>query len=252
MGSDVAAQGFFSLLRWRADVTRDEARNLAIILQSEDGGLLRMVHAPVSSVSPRLHEQGLIDELLAGLEDRLGSQTGEPFLWHLHKSLSGPIVLTEPQPVAIREEEETIRALYRAYVAPRRAPSRAPSQWVVLDRVVSTLRNQGHVVRRGEYVQDFIFHAVLGEGSESLPLEVLSYGASRKDWTPVERDAGHYLFALQELRSPGLAIVYPPPEAESAGPAHSSYERVCRWFESRDVPVRAPDELEGAQLELVR
>jgi hypothetical protein len=112
----------------------------------------------------------------------------------------------------------------------------------VLDKVVSGLRRNGFAVRRGAYVEDFIFDAVLGTGRGSSVMEVLSFAAPRKDWAPIERDAGHFLFAKQELSLPGAAVVAPP-RADAAASAMEHYTKVRRWLDTHDVRVATPDEL---------
>jgi hypothetical protein len=71
--------------------------------------------------------------------------------------------------------------------------------------------------------------------------EVLSFAAPRKDWTPVERDAAHFLYALGRVNEvEGTAVIQPPPPGRAGT---SSYERVLRWFGEEDVTTVAPDEL---------
>lgn len=62
------AQGYFSILRWRPDATRDEARNIAVLLVEARGHFSRLESAPLSRISPRLHEQGILDSALLGLQ----------------------------------------------------------------------------------------------------------------------------------------------------------------------------------------
>ena len=74
MVTDLIQQGYFSVLRWRPDTTRDEARNLAIILVDAEGKFGAVRSAPISTMSQRLREQGLLDAMLVGLEDRFHSE----------------------------------------------------------------------------------------------------------------------------------------------------------------------------------
>jgi hypothetical protein len=246
--ADRVGNAYFSLLRWRADATKDEARNVAVLLLDEQGDLGVIRHAPISSISQRLRDQGILDEILLGLEERLAS---EPTLKledvrELSSSLQRALVITEPKPVHVTNLDESLDALYRAYVAP--APtggSRAPTKGVVLDRVVDMLRKRGVRARRGGYVDDFIFDVVLENGEKPAVLEVLSFAAPRKDWTPVERDAGHFLYAVRTLELPGRGVVQPP--SEQVGKVES-YERILRWFDREDVPVVEPTELADTQL----
>ncbi len=145
--------------------------------------------------------------------------------------------------------EETLTALYRAYVSPRGGGSRLATKGVVLDRVLNALRRQGVPARRGAYIDDFIFDVVVGKerARQHTVLEVLSFAAARKDWTPVERDAGHFLYALQRLKIEGKAVVQPPSDGNGAA---TSYERVRGWLDDEHVRIVSPDELADRQLVL--
>ena len=68
-----------------------------------------------------------------------------------------------------------------------------------MDRAVQALRAQGARARRGAYIDDFIFDIVVEGEHERAVFEVLSFAVGRKDWTPVERDAGHFLYAMTKL-----------------------------------------------------
>jgi hypothetical protein len=242
------AQGYFSLLRWRSDATRDEARNVAVLLVDASGHFAGIRHAPLSTISPRVHDQGIMDEVLLGLEERFASEGGVTLeeLRELHALLQRALVVTEPRPVDVAEPEQALSDLYRAYVAPRVGGSRAPTKGAVLDRVMDTLRGRGVRARRAVYVDDFIFDVVVDNGGRPSVFEVLSFAVGRKDWTPVERDAGHFLYALRRVDVEGRAVVQPPSEGESV----DAYERVRRWFELDAVPTLALEELEDTQLEL--
>lgn len=253
MATELARQqhrGFYSLLRWRSDATRDEPRNVAVLLIDEatDFGELRA--APISALSPRLHEQGLLDAMLAGLNDRMRqAPPAREFLVRLHDALEENLVATEPRPVAVADPHAVLDDLYRAFLARRGGGGRPMTQGVVLDRVVNAYRKQGRDVHRGRYVGDFIFHAVLDPDSAPQPIEVLSFGAARKDWTPVERDAGHFLFAVEQLQLRGRAVIQPPSD-EGDELASATHMRVRRWLDSREVPIQHPDELLDVQLAL--
>jgi hypothetical protein len=235
-------RGFYSIVRWRTDVARDEARNIAVVLADADGAFSKLRSAPLSVVSPRLHEQGLLDAMLVGLERRL-DEDGEPFtadqLYKLHQDLHHSVYVTEPKPVAVGDPDAVLTALYRAFVATRGGGRRGQTKGMVLDKVVSALRTRGMTVRRGAYVEDFIFDVIIDEADRYTPVEVLSFAAPRKDWSLLEKDAGHFLFALDQLSVPGAAVVQPPPpDLETAV---EPYARVRRWFDAADVPVSDPD-----------
>lgn len=241
-------QGWYSLLRWRSDVARDEARNVALLLVDARGGFDAFKAAPLSTISPRLHEQGVLDAALVALEQQFGeSKFTLERLQAAHERLQNSLQLTEPQPVAVRDVEETANALYRAFIATRGGGGNTQSKSAVLDRVVAAYRKRGFDVKRGAYVGDFIFDAVLREGRTSSVVEVLSFAAPRKDWTPVERDAGHFLFALKELGTDGKAVIVPPARSSAPNSGQESYSRITRWLTKAKVPVLAPEDVTKPQ-----
>lgn len=238
-------RGFYSLLRWRTDAIRDEARNVAVIVVEERGAASGFKPAPVSAISSRLHEQGLLDAALQGLEHQVVHSRTFTLerLSALQTRLGSSLILTEPRPVALLEDiQAATDALYKALVAPRGGGTSRLTKSVVLDKVVSGLRRGGFAVQRGAYVDDFIFDAVLDTGKGRNVIEVLSFAAPRKDWAPIERDAGHFLFAKEELSLPGSAVVAPPRHHATAS-ATEHYTKVRRWLDKHDVRVATLDEL---------
>jgi hypothetical protein len=243
-------QGWFSVLRWRSDAARDEARNVALLLVDEKGGFNAFKAAPLSQISNRLHDQGLLDAALVSLERQFDADRAFTLerLTSMHERLHNSIYLTKPKPIAVKDPDEAAVALYRALIA-RRSGGSSNTKSALLDRVVSAYRRQGIDVSRGAYIDDFIFDAVLRRGENRFGLEVLSFASPRKDWTPIERDAGHFLFALRELDLPGTAIVQEPNQSVSQTAA-DSYQRVMRWFKRAEISVARPNEVLDPVLEL--
>lgn len=244
---DQLVRGYYSVLRWRLDATRDEARNVAVLLVDERGRFGGIRHVAVSSISPRLREQGIVDDVLLGLEEQVSAGMRLRDLKNLHETLQGSIVITEPEPVAVGELDDTLDALYRALVAPRPGGGRVPTKGILIDRVIGALRMHGVKAQRGVYIDDFIFDVVVQNGGTRSVLEVLSFAAPRKDWTPIERDAAHFLYALSHVDAEGRAVVQPPADL---APAASSFKRVLRWFDDEGVPTLSPEELTDSQLAL--
>lgn len=244
-------KGYFSVLRWREDATRDEARNVAVILVDESGSTGGIRAAPISSISPLLHDQGILDSLIQSLEDRL--ENGELALKHLtemHESFIHSICLSPPQPVALPDKDAVLFALYKGYVAPRSRGSRLPTKGAVLDRVVSTLRKTvPFVVRRGAYYDDFLFDVVI-EGDRPSFAEVLSFATGARRWAGTEHDAGHFLYALSRLQLSGayrgeaFAVIAPPSD-KSFDEAHQSHDRVMTWFKQAQVETVRPEDVSG-------
>lgn len=236
----MTTQGYFSILRWRMDPTRDEGKNVAVILVDPDGRIGGVRAAPISSISRQLHEQGLLDAVVANLEAqfegsaKLTLQKLEAMRNDLQRSLS----ITEPRPVAVPDIDITLDALYRAYAAPKAGGSTNATKGHVLDRVVTKLRSAGWSLKRGEYVGDFIFDVVASKPNK-LVGEVLSFASGAKNLVPVEQDAGHFLYGLSQVQLPGLAVIEPPREEA----AEDSYRRVARWFKREGVEILAVDDL---------
>jgi hypothetical protein len=246
---DAVAQGYFSLLRWRPSVTRDEARNVAVILVSEDASFGGIDSLPISSVSARLAEQGIVDSLVYELRGRFdrGDNLSLDELETLRTNLGRSLLVTEPEPVAVPNPSDTLLSLSRAYLSRRRRGPRELTKGVVLDRVVESLRKRGVSTKRGAYVDDFLFDVVVESKRATTVIEVLSFATARKDWAPIERDAGHFLYAVGRVGLPGRAVIEPPSDGDGA---QASFERVLRWLKRENVPSLRPDELDEVQLSL--
>lgn len=230
-------QGYYSVLRWRHDVARDECRNLAVILVDAEGRFGKIRSAPLSTVSPRLRDQGLLDAMLVGLESQFSGEVKPDLesLKRMRQSLQGSIYITEPEPVAVPDVDAAVNALYRACVAPRLGGARQVTKGVLLDRVMDTLRRQGLEALRGRYVSDFLFDVTIQRPAKRpLVLQVLSFATQRRDWTPVEHDAGHFLYALGKVDASGATVIQPPPDTGTHD-AFVSHGRVHRWFEREGV-----------------
>jgi hypothetical protein len=238
----VAHQGYFSLLRWRADPTRDEARNVALLIVVPEAQLGLVRAAPLNSVSPRLHDQGIVDELLAGLEHQF-AEAKDPnvdLLTDLHTKFQRSLLVTEPRPVAIDDFDADVTALYRAYLAQRSGGARAPTKGAIRDRVTGTLRDRGFSAVRGQYVEDVLFDIVIQNGDpRPTVVEVLSFAGERKDWTPVEHDAGHFLYGCQRVDVAARAVILPPADD---GRAIATYDRISQWFQDAAIPSTTLDE----------
>lgn len=253
MGNNIENEGYFSILKWRRDATRNEARNIAVILVEPDGRFGGIKSAPLSGISKSLHEQGILDSLIVGMEERFRMENKPNLeeLKRMHNSLQRSLCFTDPRPVIVHDVDAVLNALYKAYAAPTPARSSAMTRYRILDNVVTKLRRHGHKVRRGEYVKDFIFDAVI-EGEkrhQQVVAEVLSFGTAIKDWTPTEKAAGHFLYALEKLNVSGFGI-FQPPVTTSHKNASLSYKRILGWFAEEEIPTIRPDELDPDHLPL--
>ena len=225
MGTIKPEQGYFSVLRWRRDVTRDEARNVAVVLVDHDGVSGGIRSAAISSISPRLREQGLLDDMLLGIERQFQSDRKPDLrtLERMHESMQRSLYLTPPQPTAVFDIEQTLSALFRAYVAPVQHGVNRHAKGAILDRTIRVLRRQGLDVRRSHRLGEFFFDIVVdSERPKPYVFEVLTFASGKKEPVSAEHDAGHFLYALDRLDITGLALVQPPgPQASDRWLHHS-------------------------------
>lgn len=240
----MTSRGFFSLLRWRDSVARDEAKNVAVLLVEPEGRYGGIRVAPISQISPRLRDQGILDQILHGLEEQFSGENPPSLDWlqNLRESLQHSVYLTEPRSTAIGDVNETLETLFRSYVHRPSRGSSAPTKGKVLDRVVRAIRSQGFKAERGVYIDDFIFDAVVHVNGSKKPLEVLSFGRPKKNWVREEQDAGHFLYSLDRLSMRGNAVIHPP-TSQSGDDAYATYKRVTRWLEQESVRFVAPDKV---------
>lgn len=231
-------QGFFSLVRWRADAARDEERNIGILLVDPESGSGALRPLPPSSFSSKLREQGILDAAVTALRERVEGQSFDVgALEEMHASFQRSLLITAPKPVAVTDTKATLLALYRAFVKGPPAGPRGIGKAAVMDQVAEYLRGEGWRLKRSEYIRDFIFDLVV----EDAPLQdspkvmsVLSFGGNRKDWSPIEKDAGHFLCGVYQLDVPGKAAIVPP-SVDSSSDAKRAHDRVLHMLDRADV-----------------
>lgn len=245
MAEHLMKQGYFSILRWRSDPVRDEARNVAIILVGENGEFGGVEAAPISRVSSRLNEQGLLDSMIDGLSRQFQDEVKPDLaaLSSMHSSLTNSLIITEPQPVAVKDEQETLQSLYKALVAPKGGGGAKFTKGAVLDNVIRNLRRHGLETKRGNYIDDFIFDVTIEASSQKRSVMlVLSFAGKRQDWSPMEKEAGHFLYALENVDVAGTSVFQPPIQS-STDKAYTSFYRVTKWCESSGIKVVEPEAL---------
>lgn len=254
MGERPMRQGYFSILRFRRDATRDEARNLGVILVDDEGefGGIRAVSA--GSLGPALQRQGILDSLVHGLQDRFQDPDAKPdlrMLMELSNRFGESIVITQPQRVAVSENpDEALQALYRTYVQPAGGGSGGLSKSQLARKMVAALEIRGWTTERRYRLNGFVFDIVATSESEKrLALEVLSFATRNKDPLPTEHDAAHFLFAAQQTSVSSLAIVAPPNEVTTI-PMAESHDRVMKWIREAEVTAIRPEDLPSIDLVL--
>jgi hypothetical protein len=253
MGTDIG-QGYFSLLRYRADITRDEAKNVAVLFVDTTSGTVTLRATRVNSVSSTLAEQGFLDGIVEQLAARFADQrhADVDVLQNLHESLERSIVVTEPRPVAIPEGTDVLTTLYRAFVAPKPSPRNNLSKSALLGVLVDWLRSTsgGSVERFGE-IDTFTFDAVVRNGGLPQVYQALSFAGTRKDWSPVLHDAGHFIFALERVKTSAATAILQEPTGDRGETGEKAYERVEKWLDDARVKVvPAQDVLSKGQREL--
>lgn len=236
-------EGFFSVLRYRSSPSRDETRNIAVMLVDALGNYAEVKAASVGSVSRRLRTQGIMDALLVGISRDLRDHpaVGLRRLEELSETLDGSLLATEPRPTAIPgQPRETLDALFAALVAPHTSRGPGIPKSRVLDRVVASFRETGTPIRRGAYVGDFLFDALVeASGHGPLAIHAESFALPNRDWASAERDAGHFLYAVQRLRPEAICVVQEPSDISTEA-ARRSHERILRWLGDSGVPHVAP------------
>jgi hypothetical protein len=231
------SRGYFSLLRWRPDPFRDEARNVAVVLVDEVGNFGGLRAAPISSISKQVHEQGLLDGVIDSIASRF-DETATPTLGILSEwrtMLTGSLVLTEPKPASVGVPEETLEDLYKALVRPMYSPSEPHSKGRILDKVVDRIRRRHAQIRRGQYVNDFLFDAVIDSDTPKV-IGVLSFANRAKSMKVTEHDAAHFLFACERVTVEPRLLLQRPLD-NSSGEARASYSRVSEWLSQAEVEV---------------
>lgn len=249
MGPVAPQLGYSAILRWRHDPTRDEARNVAVILVDREGQFGALKSAPISSISPQLHEQGILDAILEGLRQKVVNEPRLNLLEleSMQQSMQLSVVLSKPKPVLVDDPNKTIEALYKAYVAPRQGGTTV-GKGQILDRLVSAYRRRGFDVKRAARLDDFLFDAIIELPRRQRQVaEVLTFQKEKKHWEDEERAAGHFLYGIERLKLSGFAVIQPP--ADSAfDETRESHERISKWFRREKIKILAPADLNNDHL----
>lgn len=241
MAEVVRRRGYFSILKWRDNPTRDEARNIAVLLVDPEGEFAGIRRAPPSALSTRLAQQGLIDDVLEGLKERFEGEEPPNLadLNDMRTTFVNSIAISDPKPVVVKDLDKTLKALYKAYVQKTTSYGGKPiTKSALRSDVTQQLRRKGYKVALDHYVDDFRFDVVVEDPQSrgQTAAEVLSFANPKKTWTREEDGAGHFLFAIRYTNLEPLAIVQPPTEV-SLDIAIATFERVSRWFRNEKVEV---------------
>jgi hypothetical protein len=235
--------GYYSLVRYTADIARGEGRNVAIVLvgdRPEDGGVRA---APPSRVAPRVRQAGILDAVLRSLASRVqsGQILGHTGLTNLASTSPSVISISPPRPAVIDTDTgSALDGLYHAFVGlpSAREPLRKGE---ILDRLVAYLVRSGAPVKREAYLGDFEIDALVS-GPKPAAIQVLSFCVGVTRGVTVERETGHFLFGMERLKLEANAIVQPPRE-EPGGRLWTSYDRVQRWLDDAGVNSIRPSDM---------
>ena len=231
------SEGFYSVVRYTPDPVRDEAKNVALMLVDETRNLGRIRVAPLSQVAARLEEHGLLDSLLVGLATRLesGDLRQRRGVELLSATLGPTLSMSPPRGAAIAANlDETLKSLYQAYVAPRRARDAGTSRGEILDRLVRVCRKVGATIEPGSTIEDVLFDAVMRGGDRITPLQILSFDTEAQSPRGIEHAAGYFLYGLDRVHTQGICVLQPPRHTSSS-PIKVSFERISRWMSDAGV-----------------
>lgn len=239
------SEGFYSIVRYTADPVRGEAKNVALVLVDEQRDVARLRVAPLSQVTPRLNEHGVLDKLLVQFGARLqaGELRDQRQVNNLARAIGPTLSLTAPVPAAIGEDvDATLKSLYMAFVAPRQGRDAGVSRGQILDQLVKACRKAGAAVEPGAYVEDILFDAIVSGRGRRTPVQILSFEATTQNPHGLEQAAGYFLFALNRIHEDGLCVMQPP-QRQSIDPVKTSYRRVRNWMEDGGVETIGPEGL---------
>jgi hypothetical protein len=237
--------GYYSLVRFAVDVTRGEARNVAVVLVGDlpEDGAVRA--APLSHVAPKARQAGVLDAVLRSLASRVksGQIVGHAGLLSVASTSASAVSITVPRPTVIEDDSTTtIDNLYRAFVGVR--SSRQPlRKGEILDRLVATLVRTGASVKRDAYMNDIAIDALVS-GPQPAAIQVLSFCVGESRGVTVERETGHFLFGLDRLQLEANAVIQPPTEVSARG-LWTSYDRVLRWLDDAGVNSIRPSDIQA-------
>lgn len=241
----MTSEGFYSIIRYTPDPVRDEAKNVALMLIDEQRDVARLRVAPLSQLTPRLNEHGLLDKLLVHFGARLqaGELRDQRQVAALSRVIGPTLSLTAPVRAAIGDDvDATLKSLYTAFVAPRRGRDSSISHGQLLDRLVKACRKAGAAVEPGAYVEDILFDAIVSWRKRRTPVQVLSFETTTQNPHGIEQAAGHFLFALNRIHADGLCVMQPP-VLKSTDPVKASYRRVRNWMQDGGVETVGPEDL---------
>ena len=242
---DLLDRGQSFLVQYQLSSSRGELRNIAVVLVAESGGFAAVKHLPPSLLAGRVREQGILDAALVSLADVVSRQPEEALarLDRLRRRREGTLVIGDPMPTDMAgSPERALAATFKALVTRPTARRAGYGKAEILDRAVSTLRGVGATVRVGEYLDDFLIDALIVQARDNPPaiIHAQTFDGARRDWSRLEQETAHFLFASEQIRGEAICVVQPPTERNGVEAGARSYSRVERWIADAGAAMIGP------------
>lgn len=230
------------LVQYRGGPTRGEPRNVAVALVAHDGGYAAVKHLPPSQLGERIRERGIVDGALVALARAMVCSADAINRIESLRAIHGSsLLIGDPMPTDLGAEPDLVLAsVFKALVARPVARRAGRTKGEILDRTVATFRRAGAPIRVGQYVGDFLLDAIVEPtGEPAVAIHAQSFEGARREWSRIEHETGHFLYAVEHLRRDAICVIQPPAQTADDAAA-ASYSRVGRWLTDAGVTVATP------------
>lgn len=240
-------KGYFSILRWVPDVTRDEARNLAVVLVSESGEQGGIKAISSGSVSTSLAKLGIVDAIVGGLAARFEEEVKPDVheLQGLHASWQQSLQFTAPRLTMVPDWEQTLTTLFRSYVAKSHSGAGGQTSAQVQGRVCRMLEKHGCKPQQNVRLGDFRIPVMASSpwSKVEVGMNITSFAQpTKREWLDIEQDTAYFFRAVDKLEINPLAVVAPPTN-KCRQEAFASHELILKWYESEGIRALPPQEI---------
>jgi len=113
-------QGYYSVLKYRADSVRDETKNLGVILTSADGKICKVKHVSAGSLPEAVQPKSIVYSWLESLDARCDAGISSAELETLSSELWDTLIVTSPKRTAVLNEDwnAALMSLWKSFAAP--------------------------------------------------------------------------------------------------------------------------------------